>query len=132
MAGPMTPERLADLHDRYDGLDPDAYAADHPAAHVLELLAEVDRLQDAARLAAADELTRMGQSLDLGADLWAEVEHLRTECDGKRARAITAEARVAELEAERETWSDVTHAIHVAQQRAERAADPVPDTSPTD
>jgi hypothetical protein len=31
---------------RYDGLSTDAYVPDHPAMHVLELLAEVQRLTD--------------------------------------------------------------------------------------
>jgi hypothetical protein len=42
----MTPERLAELQHRYDGLNPDAYAPNHPVAHVAELLVEVQRLTD--------------------------------------------------------------------------------------
>lgn len=71
MTDPMTPERLTALHRRYDGLSPDAYAADHPTSHVGELLAYVDELQAHLRRQAADELTRMDAAMEIEAAVHA-------------------------------------------------------------
>ena len=95
----MIPERLADLHARYDGLSPDAYAPDHPATHVLELLAYLADLKHS--LSGAGEcidayVTALAQSETLVRQLRREI----VDADGS-ATAAEIERDVARAERDR-------------------------------
>ena len=86
---PMTPARLAELQARYDGLTPDAYAADHPATHVVELLAEVQLLTGhaATKDQAIESLRRtLNHNLDRADKLATENRELHEALDVATAR----------------------------------------------
>jgi hypothetical protein len=76
------------------------------ALRAADLRAVLDALADTQERVAqlTAENRQLAKTVNLNAAIAEEAndenDHLRAECDGKRARAVAAEARVAELEAE--------------------------------
>lgn len=85
----MPPERLAELQARYGALTRDAYALDHLAAHVIDLLAEVQRLTEHAAIKdqAIESLRRtLNHNLDRADKLATDNRELHEALDVATAR----------------------------------------------